>query len=230
MGGGLVELSVAALLLVGSHFLLSSAPIRGRLAGALGERGFLGLYSALALVLFIWLIWSYGDAPVVPLWSPPEGTAWLAILVMPLALLLLVGGYSQRNPTAVMQEKAAGERPAPGILAITRHPVMWAIGLWALVHLASNGDAASAILFGALAVLALAGTVVIDSKKRRSWGADWARFAAVTSNIPFAAILAGRARFHPAEMGWTRLAAAIGLYAALLALHPVVIGVPALPV
>src|SRR3546814_4922221 len=130
MGGGLIELSVAALLFVGSHFLLSSIPVRGRVAGAPGGRGFLGLYSVLALVLFAWLAWSYGRAPVVPLWSPPEGAAWLALLAMPLALLLLVGGYSQPNPTAVMQEKATGDRPAPGILAITRHPVMWAISLW----------------------------------------------------------------------------------------------------
>src|SRR3546814_14996154 len=125
MGGGLIELSVAALLFVGSHFLLSSIPVRGRVAGAPGERGFLGLYSVLALVLFAWLAWSYGRAPVVPLWSPPEGAAWLALLALPLALLPLAGGYSHPHPTAAMPAKATGPRPPPGLPALPPHPSPW---------------------------------------------------------------------------------------------------------
>src|SRR3546814_14897256 len=113
MGGGLIELSVAALLFVGSHFLLSSIPVRGRVAGALGARGFLGLYSVLALVLFAWLAWSYGRAPVVPLWSQPEGAAWLALLAKPLALLHPVGRLSHPHPTAATQGEATGQTPPP---------------------------------------------------------------------------------------------------------------------
>lgn len=233
--GGLLELGAAAALFVGSHFLLSSGPVRPRLVAALGQRPYFALYSALALLLFVWLIRSYGRAPFLPLWPAPDAAAWLPILVMPLALLLLVGGYTQPNPTAVVPGRAYDERrPAPGILAVTRHPVMWAIGLWALSHLPVNGDAASVILFGALAVLALAGTVAIDRKKRRAQGEqdrgrDWNRFAAVTSNLPFVALLAGRTRLRLAEIGWWRLALAAGLYAALLALHPILVGVSPFP-
>ena len=148
---------------------------------------------------------------------------------MPPALLLLVGGYSQPNPTAVMQAGAAAKRPR-AILAITRHPIMWGIGLWALAHLPANGDAASLILFGSIAVLALLGTLALDTRKRRDWGERWPAFAAVTSNLPFAALAAGRTRLELADLGWWRIALALALYAAFLVLHPLVIGVPAVPV
>ena len=118
---------------------------------------------------------------------------------MPLALLLLVAGYTSANPTAVMQRPVGPGWKATGILAVTRHPLMWAIALWALAHLAANGDLASLILFGGIAIMALAGTRRLDAKKRRAWGERWAPFAAATSNLPFAAITQGRARFDPAE-------------------------------
>jgi uncharacterized membrane protein len=230
MVGGLAELGLAAAFFVGSHFLLSSAPLRARLISLVGERLFPALYSAVALILFAWLLWSYGRAPFLPLWSAPGGAAWLPLLVMPLALLLLVGGYTQPNPTAVVPGKPYDEaRPAPGILAVSRHPVMWAIGLWALTHLIVNGDVASVILFGSMAVLALGGTLAIDRRKRRAWGRDWERFAAVTSNLPFAALLAGRTRLSLTEIGWWRIALAAVLYVVLLALHPHLFGASPLP-
>jgi uncharacterized membrane protein len=105
---------------------------------------------------------------------------------------------------------------------------MWGIGLWALSHLVPNGDGASLILFVGLAVLALAGTLLIDAKKARRWGAAWPPFAAATSNLPFAAILAGRTRLVPAEIGWRPVLIAAALYAALFALHRYVAGVPVL--
>ena len=104
------------------------------------------------------------------LWVRPPLLIVLPLVVMPLALLLFVGGYTQRNPTAVMQGKPLPkDRPAPGVLAITRHPLMWAIGLWALVHLVISDSVASIIFFGAFAILALHGTRVLDAKKQRTW-------------------------------------------------------------
>ena len=55
--------------------------------------------------------------------------------------------------------------------------------------------------FGAFAVLALGGTFLIDRKRRISMGENWSRFAASTSNLPFAAVtlnvrLAPRADLH----------------------------------
>src|SRR5262249_58847699 len=142
-------------------------------------------YSAVSLILLAWLIRAYSTVtnPILQ-WVPPRVLIVVPLVVMWLPLLLLIGGYTQRNPTAVMQKAALPtDRPAPGILAITRHPLMWAIGLWAVVHLLIARDLAAVIFFGAFAILALYGTYVLDAKKQRAWPAeDWRRFAAATSN------------------------------------------------
>lgn len=226
MTGSLAALALATLAFVGGHFLASSAPVRGPLVARLGERAFLGLYSAAAIALFVWMLLAYGDAPLVELWPTPEWGRSLPVIVMPLATLLLVGGYTQRNPTAVMQSiAAAGRDPAPGILKITRHPVMWSIGLWALAHIPANGDGAGLILFTGLATLALGGTLAIDSKRRAYDPDGFERFAAITSNVPFAAMLAGRARLGYADLGWWRLLAAVLVYFAFVVTHPLIAGV-----
>ena len=57
--------------------------------------------------------------------------------------------------------------------------------------------------------------------------ARWNRpFAAVTSNLPLAAIVQGRNRLSLAELGWWRLLIAIVAYAALFPLHRYIAGVP----
>lgn len=226
--GGLGELILAALLFVGGHFVASAGSVRGPLVAKMGERAFSGLYSLLAAVLLIWMIWAYGRAPVVPLWTPAAWMYWLPAIFMVPATLLAVAAVSQDNPTAVMQHVRAGDRPAPGILAITRHPLMWGIGLWALAHIPPNGTAGDLIFFGSFALLAFGGTLAIDAKKRRQWGAaEWERFSRQTSNLPFAAIIAGRARLRLGEIGGLRILGAATLYVLLVFGHPWIAGVPA---
>ncbi|MFZ5792341.1 MAG: NnrU family protein [Pseudomonadota bacterium] len=224
----MLELILASALFVGSHFLISSTALRGRLVAALGENLYRAFYSLLSAALLIWTGFAFGRAPVLPLFEPG---LWrlLPVIVMPPALLLLVAGITQKNPTAALPgSPSEGADPAPGILAVTRHPVMWAIGLWALAHLLANGDAAGTILFGAMAVLALGGTLAIDARKRRDWGPEaWARLQGASSNIPFLALFQGRARTSLAEIGWWRIALALVLYGALLYAHGFVFGVPA---
>lgn len=227
MTGTIYELLIAAVVFVGSHFGISSTGLRDRLVQRLGERAYLGLYSGVAFILFAWLIWAYvniGDPWTF--WIRPPLLVVLPIVVMPLALLLFVGGYTQRNPTAVMQGKSLPtDRPAPGVLAITRHPLMWGVGLWAIVHLVISDDVASIIFFAAFAILALHGTRMLDAKKQRNWAPeDWQRFAAATSNIPFAALLTSRNEFRFAEIGWWRILLVGVLDIALMVLHPSVLG------
>jgi len=229
MTGTLIELLIAAIVFVGSHFGIASTWVRDDLVRRLGERAYVGLFTAVSLILLAWLIRAYSNVedPIV-LWWTPAVLIIVPLVVMPLALLLFVGGYTQRNPTAVMQSHTLStERPAPGVLAITRHPLMWGIGLWAIVHLIVSDDVASIIFFAALAVLALYGTRLLDAKKQRTWPAeDWQRFASVTSNVPFAAILTSRNELSFKEIGWWRIMLAGILYIVLVPLHGVVLGVP----
>jgi uncharacterized membrane protein len=217
----LAQLVVATLAFVVTHFV-SSTPLRGAIAGALGEKAWIALYSLVAFIAIGWMAWAYGAAPRAPLWP---GLRLLPLLVMPIALVLLVGGVLGRNPTAVMQERALrSSEPARGMIRLTRHPVMWAIALWAAAHILARGDLASSIFFGGFLAVALLGTVLIDARKRAAFGADWRRFAAVTSNVPFGAIVAGRNRLVAGEIGWRVVAVAVVAYVALLAAHPLVFG------
>jgi len=103
--------------------------------------------------------------------------------------------------------RKGGSGSHQGIVRVTRHPFLTGVGLWALVHLI--GDVASLVFFATWAVVALAGTVSIDAKRRRLLGGAWEPFAAQTSIVPFAAIAAGRNRFIPREIGIWRWAVAI---------------------
>jgi uncharacterized membrane protein len=224
-----LSLVIAGLAFGGSHVLLSSTRMRGSLRETLGEQGFLVVYSLVALVTLAWFVAAYAQAPVIPVWQPRPWMAWVPILVMPVAAILLVAGYTTRNPTAVgMERLARSDEPAPGILAVTRHPVMWAIGLWALAHLVPNGNAAALYFFGIFAALALGGTVLIDRKKRLALGSHWWRLEQVSSNLPFAALLRRRTRLRWRDIGALRIAAGLLLYAVLFLAHPILAGRPVL--
>ncbi len=221
---GTAHLLIGAFIFFGGHALLACAPVRPRLTAALGGRGFTMAYSTVALIGLVWLGYGYANAPREPWWGGP-GLAVVPLVLMAPAALLFVGGFSQRNPTAVGQTRAIHADAAQGVMGITRHPFLWAVALWALGHLAVNGDFPSLVLFGGMLALALVGTSEIDRKSRTRDPAGWAAFAARTSNLPFAAIAAGRNRFNWSEIGWWRLVLAAVLYALLIGMHPYVIGV-----
>jgi len=224
----MTELVLTALTFVGSHFVLANAPVRDAIASRFGEGLFLVAYSIIAAATFAWMVVAYGAAPYVEVWAAPAWARLLPFVVMPFAFILVVAAYTTANLTAVMQDKVAARAdPAPGIMRITRHPMMWGVALWAASHAPANGDAATLILLGAIAVLALGGMVMIDIKKRRRLGADWARFAATTSIVPFGAILAKRTTFDGAGIGWWRVGLGLAAYGFFMAIHVWLIGVPA---
>jgi uncharacterized membrane protein len=212
------------------HFAVSGTRLRDALVARLGEVPYRGAFSLAALIGIVWMGYAYALAPPIDVWGRLPGLRPIAFVVVFLAALFVVIGLASPNPTSAgmedrLEQGAAGVR---GITRITRHPFLWGVALWALMHLIVNGDLASVTLFGALLVLALGGTVSIDAKRRRRFGEQWQAFAAVTSNVPFAAIAAGRNRLGPAlrEVGLVRPAIAIAVYVLIFNLHGRVIGVP----
>jgi len=228
MNEHLLELCLAGAVFVATHLGLSSTRLRSTLAGKLGERGFLAFYSIVAVVAIVWLVAAYrASGTTTALWGGDPHLRWAAFALMPIAFVSLVGGFLVRNPTAVGQESqvgAAGE--GAGMLRITRHPFQWAVVLWALVHIVANGDLASIVFFGSLGAVSLAGTFLIDRKKAARLGAAWLPFANATSNVPFAAIVAGRNRLVVGELVLP-LAIGVALYAlVLLWAHRWIAGAP----
>lgn len=210
------QLLIATAVFLATHFV-PSTPLRAAIARSTGERAYLGLYVLIALATLGWMIYAYNKAPVEPLW---QGLRLVPALLMPFAFILLVCGILSRNPSAVAQEKVLkAEEPARGILRVTRHPIQWAILLWAAVHVLARGDLKSTIFFGGFLLLSALGTALIDSRKARNLGEDWNRFAAATSNVPFVAIAQGRNRFDAAEIGIAKPLAGVAVYVAFLLLH-----------
>jgi uncharacterized membrane protein len=207
-------LIAATLVFLATHFV-ASTPLRPLLASRLGEWPYRGAYSLVALVTRVWMGWAYGTAPREILFTPWREAPYV---VMPFVFILLACGYG-RNPTMVGAEKLLkSEDPARGIVRITRHPIMWGLMLWAASHIVARGDLKSVIFFGGLLLVAALGTILMDARKQTN--PDFARFAAVTSNVPFVAIAQGRNRVRWSEIGWKRPAIGLAAFALVLLVHP----------
>ncbi|WP_066775523.1 NnrU family protein [Sphingomonas sp. CCH5-D11] len=182
----------AALAFVGTHFILSH-PLRRPIVDAVGERGFLGIYSLVAAVTLGWLALAYRAAPpAVPLW-PVGDVLWAIGTLLMLAGAILFMGSLIRNPA--LPQAAAGSVPeARGVFAITRHPMMWGFALWGVVHILVFPDPSNIVLALAIIVLALVGAHLQDRKKERLQPDFWREWERRTSYWPFAAIAGGRAR------------------------------------
>jgi len=219
------QLLLASAVFLATHFV-PSTPLRAPLVRLLGQWPYTALYSLVSFVMIGWMVWAYGRAPIETLWPPLR---WLPAAVMPLSFILLAGGLFARNPTIVGAEglmKSAD--PARGMIRVTRHPIMWSFMLWAAAHILARGELKATVFFGTFLLLAAIGTFLMDMRKAAALGEDWKRFAAVTSHVPFVAILQGRNRLDLAEIGWRNPAIGLALYAIFFWLHPKLFGAPAL--
>jgi len=223
-----LSLVLAALFFAGIHLGIAGTAIRDRAIGLLGKNGYMAAFAVASLIGLGWLVAAYNRAPYLITWGMLEWWKPIVIILMLPATLLVVFGLTTPNPTSVAQEGTLGQPPR-GIVRVTRHPFLTGVGLWALLHLIGNGDVASLVFFATWAIVALAGTVSIDAKRRRLLGAAWELFAAQTSIVPFAAIAAGRNRVTPREIGIWRWGLALLVYALMLGGHAQVIGVSPFP-
>jgi Predicted membrane protein len=224
--GGLTPLALAVGLFAATHLVPTAPAIRTPIVHRVGETTYRIVYSVIAAILVVWAARAYGGAPVVDIWSPPVALRHLSLSLMPLACILLVAGITTPNPSAIGSDTPqVAQRGPNGIVKVTRHPVMWAIGLWGLLHLLANGDAAAMILFGGMTAVALGGAAAQDRKKRRLLGAAWEAFARQTSFVPFLAIRRKQTKVTLREVGYGRIAGGIVLYLLMLALHRWLFGV-----
>ncbi|MFN3955630.1 MAG: NnrU family protein [Pararhodobacter sp.] len=224
-----LEFTLALAVFFLSHALPVRPPVKPWLVARLGARGFALAYSVLSLAILIWLVGAAGRAPHVALWYHAPWQSHLALALMLPACLLLSVGAASVNPLSFGGRSGRFDPAAPGIAGLARHPLLLAILLWALAHLAANGTLAQALLFGLFAAFAGFGMRLIDRRRQAEWGRErWAETAHATALFPFAALVAGR---------WTPrgavpvlpLLAGLALYVVLIMLHRPVIGVSPLP-
>lgn len=225
------DFAIALAVFIALHVGLSATGLRQALVGRIGEQAYRGLFSVASVAALVWVVMTYGPARLSPdntlLYVPPSWAIHATHGLMLIAFLLLVPGLLTPGPTmAGFEGSLTKPEPAKGVHRITRHPFLWGVALWGAAHLISNGDRASVMLFGGLGLMVLLGTRSIDRKMRLRDPEAWSRFAAVTSNTPFAAILQGRARLAFGEL-WARIVVALLVFGAVGYFHRLIAGVPA---
>lgn len=214
-----VSLALATLVFVGSHLILSH-PLRAGLVARLGELGFLGLYTLIALMTLVWMILAYrADFDPSPMWTAPLWWWPVASAIMLFASVLLAGSLI-RNPALPHPGAAPKRLPPPrGVFAITRHPMNTSFILWALVHFSISGSGRNLIVAGGILILALTGSIGQDRKKARLIGEAWRDWQARTSFMPFAALLRGRVRWRNAMPSWMALGGGFLFWALVTSYH-----------
>ncbi|SMC73325.1 NnrU family protein [Rhizobium sp. RU36D] len=183
----LVSLAVFLLL----HSLPAMPQARAVIIASVGRKTYLATYSAVSIIVMLWVLKAALSSDYIPLWDAAAWQAQVTLVSAPAGLFLVLAGLFSANPASVTLR---GGQQWGAITAVTRHPVLWGFILWSLGHLAPNGDLRSLILFGGLGMFSVAGLVVLDRRARRRLGNGWSEVAATTSLVPFAAIFSGRSR------------------------------------
>jgi len=224
----MTNLIAAACVFLAIHLAVSGTALRDWIVGRIGEGVYTGLFALASLAAIVWMCIAYNRANAsldnVALFDAGHFRD-LAIPLIFLAFALAVPGVTRGNPTSAGQ----GAAKIDGVLRITRHPFLWGATIWSGTHLIATGTLASAIFFAAFLVLATLGTRAIDAKVKRKRPAEWQAISAQTSNLPFAAIAAGRNRFVAREYFDWRFTVAVVLFGGFLYFHSWMFGVSPFP-
>ncbi len=184
--GATATIGILWLAFAATHVVLSSVRLRPRLIGVLGERPYQGLYSAVALLLFVPLVWVYfankHAGPELWVVGGEAAVRGLGMIGMGVAFVLAVGGLLRPSPASL----APGSTEIAGVLRITRHPLFMGLGLMGLMHLLMAPVHASDLaFFGGFPVFSWIGCRHQDLRQLDSAGEELRRFHAETPFLPF---------------------------------------------
>jgi uncharacterized membrane protein len=205
----------------GSHLILSSGGLRGALVARMGERGFAGFYSLVALATFVPIVWTYWPArhtgPLLWNLRTVPGATALVIALGAIGFALMAAAFVQ--PSATSFDPRAVPR-AHGVTRLTRHPLFMGLALWGLGHALVNGFLSDVVFFAGFPLFALIGGAHQDARKQTEQRARLDQFYGETSMLPFVAVASGRNRLVPGELPWRALGIGTAVAIVLYLLHP----------
>ncbi|WP_073975379.1 NnrU family protein [Erythrobacter donghaensis] len=218
MDGDLITLAAANAAFVGSHFAMSH-PLRMPMVRAIGAGGFQIAYTVVSFAALAWVYFAFLAAPPADLPGSGEAGWIIATLLTWPAMVLLAGSLigNPALPTPLAEQQARAE--PKGVFRVTRHPMMWGIGLWALSHMVLFWSTRTMITALAMGVLSLVGSRLQDGKKAALMGEAWAEWSSRTSWWPRLGQFTG--------VGTVPLAVGTGLWLAASWLHLWRAGIPA---
>jgi uncharacterized membrane protein len=211
-----------------SHTVPALPGVRVRLIGLCGREIYFLAYGVTSVLLLIGLVSAASSAPYVELWPQTDDLLWVPRVAMFPAIVLATNGLLAANPLSLTMNRGASFDPErPGVVGLVRHPVLWAMLIWSVSHIAANGALAHIVLFGTFALMSVHGMVAIDRRRQSSLGhPEWRRLSAHAPQWPrLHAIRARRPalslrRLSPSLLG-------VAAYAALAVGHGWFAGVPA---
>jgi uncharacterized membrane protein len=151
----MILLAVSLVLFIGVHLIRVFVPgFRQAMIEQMGRPAWSAIHGILSTATLIFVIYAFGVArsqPIGMLYTPPMGMAHLTVTLMLLAMICLV----------------AGLLPAGHIKRRAKYPIVLAIKIWAVAHLASNGEAYSVLLFVAFLVWGVLLRISLKRRERR---------------------------------------------------------------
>jgi uncharacterized membrane protein len=183
MDGAIITLIAANAAFVGTHFAMSH-PLRAPMVKALGAGGFTAAYTIVSFATLGWVAFAFKAAPPADLGGSGEA-GWILATLLTWPAMVLLAGSLMGNPALPTPMAEAQARAEPkGVFRVTRHPMMWGIGLWALSHLVLFWSLRTMITAAAMGTLALVGARLQDGKKARLMGDAWAQWSRNTAYWP----------------------------------------------
>ena len=133
-----MNLLILGIIIFFSIHLVPIFPIKNILINRLGENKYKGLFSLIALLGLLIIIYGFSRADFYPIWDPLPYSKEIALALMPISMILLAAANIQTN-----------------IKKFIKHPMLISILIWSFVHLIANGDLRSIILFGSFGTYTL---------------------------------------------------------------------------
>lgn len=211
------NLIIAALGFTLIHFS-SATNIRTTVINRAGMGAWMAGFALISLSFFGWMVYEYIYTEVTEeLWYMPDWWLWIHALIMLITMVFMLWGGMKAN------------RIGGGLSAITRHPTNWGTTIFAASHMLVNSSVESLIFFGSLFTVGLVGTFLLDRRKTREAEPKWLALTAVTSWLPFVAILQGRNHFRFKDFKWWQWVVVVVAWLVIVEIHRGIFGKYILP-
>ena len=152
---GLAVLIIGLAVFIGSHVFVTQREARAALIARIGEVPYKVLFSIVALVGLVLIVWGFAHYRVegyIQVWAPPTWMRHVTVALVWPAIIFVTAAY------------------IPGDIKRTlKHPMLVGVKLWAFAHLLSNGDLGGIILFAAILAWAVYDRITL--KRRTDPGA-----------------------------------------------------------
>lgn len=144
----MTKLVLGVLLWSVMHFIPAvAADFRNKLVSGIGEKPYKGIF-ALAMVLALYLVISGWKATIPEfVYLPPAWGRHLTALLVLISFILFIAPYHATN-----------------LKRYLRHPQLSGVALWGFAHLLANGEGRSIVLFGGLALWAVAEIILLNRR------------------------------------------------------------------